>query len=92
MTVKEFISSYEDEEMGFVIVDSKTQKFLIPHIWKTDYMSVIPYTNNYLYKGFHQYDLAKVESWALRNNSIHITIEKPKKISNAIKRILNFLR
>ena len=75
MTVKDLITSYYGEELGIKICDSETEKWLIPHIWRTDWLLINPTTKEYIYKSFHQYDDKEVYSWEMIKDELFIYIE-----------------
>lgn len=74
MTVKDLIISYANEELGIKICDSDTEKYLIPHIWRTDYLQITPVTKEYINKSFHLYDDKEVYSWEIIKDELFIYI------------------
>lgn len=75
MKVKELITSYGGEELGIKICDSETNNYLIPHIWRTDWLLVNPDTKEYVCKSFHQYDDIDVYSWEMFRGELFIYVE-----------------
>ena len=75
MKVKELITSYGGEELGIKICDSETDKYLIPHIWRTDWLTVNPDTKEYIYQSCHQYDETDVYTCEMFRGELFIYVE-----------------